>query len=144
MNDDEAADESAVKRSGRVDAIDLSRGLAIVGMAGYHLTWDLANFHLVSPGLPYSSRPDKDGRLFADEGHLRQIDPIHYHNGLVSDAQGRLVLPALIPGATYRFIDDTTFFDPAGPQVRKEFTVQPGETLDLGEIHIEKPQGLSR
>jgi uncharacterized membrane protein len=55
VNDDEAADESAVKRSGRVDAIDLSRGLAIVGMAGYHLTWDLANFHLVSPGLPFTS-----------------------------------------------------------------------------------------
>jgi hypothetical protein len=27
-----------------------------------------------------------------------------------------------------------------GPQVRKEFTVKPGEILDLGDILIERPQ----
>jgi hypothetical protein len=31
--------------------------------------------------------------------------------------------------------------DRSGPgKVRKEFTVKPGETLDLGDILIEKPQ----
>jgi hypothetical protein len=38
----------------------------------------------------------------------------------------------------------TTALDPAGPRVHKEFTVEPGETLDLGEIRIEKPQTPSR
>ena len=50
------------------------------------------------------------------------------------------MLPALIPGSTYRIIDQTTARTPDGPQLRKEFTVKPGETLDLGDILIEKPQ----
>ena len=54
MNDGEAADESAGKGSGRIDAIDCARGLAIIGMVAYHLTWDLADFRLVSPLLPFT------------------------------------------------------------------------------------------
>ena len=54
---------------------------------------------------------------------------------LTTDTDGRITLPVLIPGATYRFVELTTV-----PQVRKEFTVKPGETLDLGDIRIEKPQ----
>jgi hypothetical protein len=45
----------------------------------------------------------------------------------------------LIPGATYRIIDRTPFRGPDGPQFRKDFTVKPGEILDLGDILIEKP-----
>ncbi len=51
--------------------------------------------------------------------------------------RGRLTLPALIPGATYRIYDNTMGED-AAPRLRKEFTVKPGETLDLGDILIEK------
>jgi uncharacterized membrane protein len=40
--------------SSRVVAIDLARGLALVGMGAYHLSWDLAYFNLASPTLPYS------------------------------------------------------------------------------------------
>jgi uncharacterized membrane protein len=54
VNDGESADESAGKRSGRIDAVDLGRGLALIGMAVYHLTWDLADFRLVSPLLPFT------------------------------------------------------------------------------------------
>ena len=58
----------------------------------------------------------------------------------VSDAQGRIVFPALIPGATYRVFDEHSIDnDRNGPPIRKEFTVKPGETLDLGDILIEKP-----
>ena len=54
MNDGGTAEDSAGKRPGRVDAVDCARGLALVGMAAYHLTWDLADFRLVSPLLPFT------------------------------------------------------------------------------------------
>ena len=67
------------------------------------------------------------------------VDPKHYRKQRpLTDAEGRVTLPALIPGALYRLLDRT---DPNGQQVRKDFTVKPGETLDLGDILIEKPQG---
>jgi hypothetical protein len=70
-------------------------------------------------------------------------DMSNYATELVSDAEGRLTLPVLIPGASYRFLDSTTFQrGETGPTIRKEFIVKPGETLDLGDLRIEKP--LSR
>ncbi|MBV8797779.1 MAG: DUF1624 domain-containing protein [Hyphomicrobiales bacterium] len=42
------------RASGRVDAIDCARGLALVGMAVYHLSWDLADFRLAPPWLPFT------------------------------------------------------------------------------------------
>ena len=39
---------------GRIDAVDCARGLALVGMAAYHLSWDLADFRLASPMLPFT------------------------------------------------------------------------------------------
>ncbi|MGA8715976.1 MAG: heparan-alpha-glucosaminide N-acetyltransferase domain-containing protein [Roseiarcus sp.] len=42
------------KTGGRVDAIDCARGVALIGMALYHLSWDLADFQLVPPMLPFS------------------------------------------------------------------------------------------
>ena len=99
---------------------------------------DVSITMVVTPGLPYNRAPDKAGLLFAEETDLNQVDSINYANDLVSDAEGRLTLPVLIPGAAYRFLD-YTMGRQAVPQVRKEFTVKPGETLDLGDIRIEKP-----
>ena len=96
---------------------------------------------VVTPGPPYSTAKDQAGLIFADEADLTLIDPVNYQTDLVSDAEGRLTLPVLIPGATYRFIDYTTFIrGETGPTIRKEFTVKPGETLDLGDILIQKPE----
>ncbi len=39
---------------GRIAAVDVARGFALVGMVGYHLTWDLANFGFVSASLPFT------------------------------------------------------------------------------------------
>ncbi len=47
-------DASAGERSGRVDAVDCARGLALVGMAIYHFSWDLADFRLAPPMLPFT------------------------------------------------------------------------------------------
>ena len=63
---------------------------------------------VVTPGPPLSLAKDKAGLLSADEDDLTSVDPVNYANALVSDADGRITLPVLIPGATYRFLDDTT------------------------------------
>jgi uncharacterized membrane protein len=55
VSGEEASDESLGKRSGRVDAVDCARGLALIGMGVYHLSWDLADFHLISPVLPFTA-----------------------------------------------------------------------------------------
>jgi uncharacterized membrane protein len=49
-----AAAEAPPKPGGRVDAIDCARGVALIGMAVYHLSWDLADYRFVSPMLPFS------------------------------------------------------------------------------------------
>jgi RNA polymerase sigma factor (sigma-70 family) len=95
---------------------------------------------VVTPGPTLDLRQHKEGRLFANEARLAAIDPIHYPSGPMFDALGRVVFPALIPGATYRIIDETTSRDQNVAQIRKDFTVKPGETLDLGDIVIEKPR----
>jgi uncharacterized membrane protein len=47
--------EPVVERPpGRIAAIDVARGLALLGMAVYHLSWDLAYFGFAPPNLPYS------------------------------------------------------------------------------------------
>jgi uncharacterized membrane protein len=54
VNIGEGGEDSASKRSGRVDVVDLARALALVGMAVYHLSWDLADFRLAPPMLPFT------------------------------------------------------------------------------------------
>ena len=94
---------------------------------------------IVTPGIPFSI-DDRTGLPAADCGVLNEVDPVNYPTAPAPDAQGRITLPDLIPGATYRFVDFTTFLrGQSGPTIRKEFTVKPGETLDLGDIRIEKP-----
>ena len=47
-------EDGASQRSGRIDAVDCARGFALVGMAIYHLSWDLADFRLAPPMLPFT------------------------------------------------------------------------------------------
>ncbi len=95
---------------------------------------------VVTPGEFSNIKAQKDGTSLADEASLTVIDAINYQKDPASDDQGRIVFPALIPGASYRIVDRTTIRTPNGPQLRKEFIVKPGEALDLGDILIEKPQ----
>ena len=98
---------------------------------------------VVTPGPIRNNFPnpnDKTSLPSADEYELTRIDPINYEKELAPDAAGRITLPVLIPGATYRFIDSTMFVrGQTGPEVRKEFTVKPGQKLLLGDIRIAKP-----
>jgi len=92
---------------------------------------------LVTPGPSPFRRLANEASLPADQGALTAIDTLNYANGPLSDRSGQIVFPALIPGATYRLtIPGTT-----ATQSYKDFTVRTGETLDLGDILIEKPSG---
>jgi hypothetical protein len=77
-------------------------------------------------------------RLAADEYVVSRFDRTHHLNGPVSDEEGGLTLPELIPGATYRLYDDT-LVESSGPRLRREFAVKSGETLDLGDVRLEQP-----
>jgi hypothetical protein len=95
---------------------------------------------VVTPGEFSGIKARKDGTTLADQDNLTSIDTINYAKAPTADGQGRIGFPALIPGATYRISDQSTRRTPNGPQLRKEFTVKPGETLELGDIRIEKPE----
>jgi hypothetical protein len=66
----------------------------------------------------------------SDQDFVANFDREHYWHNLVTDEQGRCTFPALIPGATYRLY----VFDKSGDLFDKDFTVKPGETLDLGDV----------
>lgn len=51
--ENEALSNERVKL-GRVAAVDVARGFALVGMGVYHLTWDLAHFGFVAPSVPFA------------------------------------------------------------------------------------------
>jgi uncharacterized membrane protein len=42
-------------KPGRFDVIDVVRGVALVAMAGYHFTWDLAYFGVISEYAPFTT-----------------------------------------------------------------------------------------
>ncbi len=95
---------------------------------------------LVTPGPDGFSKEAADlDQLSAVGDYLSRVDPDHYHD-LVADGQGRVTFPALIPGATYRVTDMTTRDDAGGRKTRKLFVASAGETIDLGDVLIEKPE----
>jgi hypothetical protein len=102
---------------------------------GSHMT-----MMVVTPGPDPSSQDKADqDRLAADQDLLARLGfgPVHDPKSLVDDDKGELTVPALIPGATYRIYDGAMGAE-AEPRLRKEFTVKPGETLDLGDVLIER------
>jgi hypothetical protein len=100
-------------------------------------------FHLLmTPGATLRIIPADADPLPADEGFPIHFDTRHYQGIPVTGADGFVVLPDLIPGAPYRITDWSTRNDlKSGVQLRKEFTVKPGETVDLGNILINKSPG---
>jgi RNA polymerase sigma factor (sigma-70 family) len=107
-------------------------------IAGHQPTFDF----VATPGPGRFSRAPKDrAELSADEDFVANVDRKHYWHLPRTGADGRFAMASLIPGALYRLSDFSTANDEKkGMQVRREFTVKPGETLDLGDILIEKPQ----
>lgn len=88
----------------------------------------------LSPGAAkYDFKAIQAGKLVADEDFNGNVDRLNYgffsNNGPKLDDELGITYPALIPGATYRL--QTTFDQSWG---YKEFTVEPGQVLDLGEF----------
>jgi hypothetical protein len=77
-------------------------------------------------------REDDAREWGADEASLTNIDRHNYWDKIQTDAAGRVTFPALIPGAVYR----VGRFDKDRWRLHKEFTVESGKTVDLGDIPI--------
>ncbi len=114
----------------------------LVGPDGKPVANVFPHFEILGkPGSHQFARGDEARRaLVADAAYMPNVDRKHYWNGPMTDAEGRITLPDLIPGALYRISDFSTVNDDKGVQVRKDFTVEPGGTSELGDILIEKPQ----
>jgi hypothetical protein len=149
--DDEHQWGASVEISGKQAGTDLKVTLQPCGQAkarflgpdGRPVVKHFPNFeYIATPGPhPFTADKKQQAELAADAEWMVNLDRKHYWDGVFTDGEGRIALPSLIPGARYRINDFTTVNDPAkGPQVRRDFTVKPGETLDLGDILIEKPQ----
>lgn len=65
-------------------------------------------------------------------GQWLPADPRHYGAGPRTDAEGKIILPCLVPGANYRIsqLDGKA----------RDFTVEPGQTVDLGDVRVAKPE----
>jgi len=48
----EGQEHGQEQKLGRIAAVDFARGAALIGMAAYHLSWDLAYFGLIAPAFP--------------------------------------------------------------------------------------------
>ena len=92
---------------------------------------------VVTPGaLRYDFDAVRHGELAADADYVANIDRTNHWNRPQSDEQGYILLPALIPGATYRVVTGRE----GKLTVGKEFQAKSKETLDLGEILIERSE----
>jgi hypothetical protein len=143
---------ATVEVSGRQAGEDLIIGLQPCGQAkgrfvgpdGKPRTKPMAMYEFIAtPGPSRNSRRNKEdqAKLTADADFLANVDRKHYWDDPQIDADGRFTLISLIPGALYWISDFSTLNAQKGAQIRKDFTVKPGETLDLGEILIEKSSG---
>jgi RNA polymerase sigma factor (sigma-70 family) len=85
---------------------------------------------VLTPGISLTGEPVLDKGVGTDVGYLPRE--------LVSraDAEGRMTLGNLIPGATYRVVDWESLF--ARPTNQRDFSVQPGQAVDLGTLTIKR------
>jgi protocatechuate 3,4-dioxygenase beta subunit len=122
-----------------------SATMRLVDSAGKVLANRGALVTIVQSVAPRMNARGPDGKVeqLSMEGVLlTTADPVHYQKPVPSsDARGHVSLPALIPGATYQVIDRTVVRTVPNP-VRKEFSVKAGETVDLGDILIGKPEAF--
>ncbi len=84
---------------------------------------------IVTPGPSLFGNMPNPESCFADQDFLPNIDDVN-HKDVVSDDTGKLTIPALIPGATYRYFDYK--------QQPHDFVAKSGETIHLGTLERKK------
>jgi hypothetical protein len=92
---------------------------------------------VVTPGVSFFDYDEKDQMdpLNADDISMGSLDG--RYETLRTDAQGKVTFPTLLPGATFRIIAQSP--EAGFVNVKKDFTVEPGQLLDLKDITI-KPR----
>jgi hypothetical protein len=89
---------------------------------------------VVTPGpLDWNRDARESETLSADADFVANIDRLNYGT-LKGNAEGRVKLPALIPGATYRVLTVRK----EQLVIAKEFQAKSGEAIDLGDIVYER------
>lgn len=133
------------KQAGETATIQLQRCGAATGRFVDEKGQPLANMRtwvqmIVTPGAAFwDADSSKDVR--ADD--VSMIDVGSRYSDLRTDAQGRVTYPTLVPGATYRIIAEPRkpgriMSSPtaSGLDLKKDFAVEPGQTLDLKDITV--------
>jgi hypothetical protein len=87
---------------------------------------------VVTPGaLSYDlKRLYEKGEPAADSAYVGNIDQVNYREAPVTDTEGGITFPALIPGATYRIVEVGDRND----MVKCEFKAVSGKTVRLPEV----------
>ncbi len=80
---------------------------------------------------PHRSPPEV---LWANSDYIMNVDRLNHWDRRSTDAEGRIIFPALIPGATYRVV---VIREGIGA-VAKTFEAKANQTLDLGDIVSER------
>jgi hypothetical protein len=70
----------------------------------------------------------------AEVAYMANIDRKNYWVAPQTDANGRIMFPALIPGAHYRIATG------ASDVIKQGFVATSGKTIDLGKLTIEAPK----
>jgi len=77
----------------------------------------------------------KPGEFWADYEINANFDRLHYWDGIRTDQDGRCVLPALIPAASYQL----WFESPSGKNAILDFTAESGKTIKLPDVVVKRP-----
>ena len=92
-------------------------------------------YMVITPGgVALSASDMKAGKLAADEDFISNIDRANHQMPERADADGKMVIPALVPGASYRILT----YRKQSFELAKDFQAKAKETVDLGDIVVER------